>query len=257
MDKSIKLSGSEQSGILYQGGELELFAKAYEWKDYWTKKISQFLLGRVVDVGSGIGGNTMFLLKNGHSITELTMIEPDKRLHDQIDLDILRQSSVTVQRINGTLGDSARQCLLKRSERDTGLVDAILYADVLEHIEDDADELILARSILKPGGCIVVLAPAHNWLYSRFDESVGHFRRYDKKMMHSIAPNDAVLEKVFYLDSAGLSLSMLNKVVLAQSYPSKLQIMFWDKCIVRLSKILDKILGYRLGKSIIGIYRAV
>ncbi len=56
--------------------------------------------------------------------------------------------------------------------------DIIYYIDVLEHIEDDAAELRAASRLLARGGRLVVLAPAFPCLYSRFDRSIGHFRRY-------------------------------------------------------------------------------
>ena len=39
--------------------------------------------------------------------------------------------------------------------------DCILYIDVLEHIENDRQELIEAKKRLKPGGRLIILAPAH------------------------------------------------------------------------------------------------
>jgi len=53
--------------------------------------------------------------------------------------------------------------------------DAILYIDVLEHIKEDAAELILAARHLKTNGVIVVLAPAFPWLYTQFDAAIATF----------------------------------------------------------------------------------
>src|SRR5258707_343019 len=61
--------------------------------------------------------------------------------------------------------------------------DAILYIDVLEHIKEDAAELILAARHLKTNGVIVVLAPAFPWLYTQFDAAIGHFRRYTRNSL--------------------------------------------------------------------------
>ena len=33
------------------------------------------------------------------------------------------------------------------------------------------------------------------------------------------------------------------------------QILFWDRVLVRLSRALDPLLGYRVGKSILGVWR--
>ena len=59
--------------------------------------------------------------------------------------------------------------------------DSILYINVLEHIEDDRAELLSAYRALPVGGFLLLFVPALPQLYSKFDRSVGHFRRYYKK----------------------------------------------------------------------------
>jgi 2-polyprenyl-3-methyl-5-hydroxy-6-metoxy-1,4-benzoquinol methylase len=56
--------------------------------------------------------------------------------------------------------------------------DTALYIDVLEHIRDDQTEVARVGRHLTPGGHLVVLAPAHQALYTLFDAAIGHFRRY-------------------------------------------------------------------------------
>jgi SAM-dependent methyltransferase len=50
--------------------------------------------------------------------------------------------------------------------------------DVLEHIEDDVGTLGHVRSILEPGGVVVLTVPAHPFLYDEMDEIAHHRRRY-------------------------------------------------------------------------------
>ena len=57
-------------------------------------------------------------------------------------------------------------------------VDALGIFDVLEHIENPNGFLGQIRSFLKPSGLIFITVPAHQWLFSDFDTSIGHFRRY-------------------------------------------------------------------------------
>ena len=64
----------------------------------------------------------------------------------------------------------------------------MLYIDVLEHIEHDLDELARAASHLAPGGHLVVLAPAHQALFSDFDRAIGHYRRYNRAGLQKLAP---------------------------------------------------------------------
>ena len=50
--------------------------------------------------------------------------------------------------------------------------------DVLEHVEDDAGFVADVRRILRPGGRFYLTVPAFRFLWSAYDEHVGHFRRY-------------------------------------------------------------------------------
>jgi hypothetical protein len=133
--------------------------------------------------------------------------------------------------------------------------DTIIYVDVLEHIEHDYDELVLAASRLRTSGCIVVLSPAHQYLFSPFDAAIGHFRRYNRRSLRRITPPTLVLESMYYLDSVGLAASLSNVIFLRQSLPTIAQIQFWDRWIIPISRITDKVFRYRLGKTIVAVWR--
>ncbi len=60
---------------------------------------------------------------------------------------------------------------------------------------------------------------------------------------------------MIYLDSVGAFASLGNRVVLRQSMPTLKQILLWDGRMVPLSKVFDSLLGYRAGKSVLGIWR--
>jgi hypothetical protein len=127
--------------------------------------------------------------------------------------------------------------------------------DVIEHIEDDAAELRRAAGLLRPNGVIVVLSPAHQWLYTPFDKAIGHYRRYTAARMVAITPPGTRLERNRYLDSVGMLASLGNKLVLNASQPKLKQILLWDRVMVPLSRLVDPLTLYCLGKSVLGIYR--
>lgn len=256
MHEEIIQQPKDEMSMTYEGSELELFSKARNWKKYWTSVISPYLKGRVIDVGSGIGGNAMYLIRSAASMRELYMLEPDRRLCDMIPVDQLLEYGIHVSKSSCTLLEAKNRASRSEYSDRSSLCDTILYIDVLEHIDDDVEELRIARSMVAKGGYIVVLTPAYNWLYSEFDKSIGHHRRYSKSMLLSIMPKDTRLEKVLYLDSMGLILSSANKFLLKQSMPSRSQVFFWDEFIVRLSRALDRFCGFRLGKTIVAIYAA-
>ena len=133
--------------------------------------------------------------------------------------------------------------------------DTIVYIDVLEHIEDDRGELARAAELLVPGGHVIVLSPAHNWLYTPFDKVIGHYRRYSRPALRALAPGALKLVRMDYLDSVGLLASLANRLILHQSMPTHRQIAVWDKGMVRLSRLLDPVLGDNVGKSVLGIWK--
>jgi len=227
----------------YVGSELDLFAEVRTWKAYWCSQIRPFVAGDVLEVGAGLGANTRFL-DSGRS-GRWVCLEPDPDLTGRL-ADTLRalDSGRVYESICGTLASVAGQQF-----------DTILYIDVLEHIERDADELQRAAARLRPGGRLIVLSPAHQFLFSPFDAAIGHFRRYDRPMLRAISPKALRLERMRYLDAAGLLLSAGNMLMLRQSMPTKAQLRFWDRCVVPVSRVLDKLFGYSAGKTIIAVWR--
>lgn len=229
--------------IPYPGEELELFANAHIWKDYWTRQAAPFIGARVFDVGSGAGGNLPWLASCG---TDWTCIEPDAKLAEQLRQNLPASGGgKTWRAVHGALSDMPKD----------QPADTIIYADVIEHIEDDSAEIALAAEMLKPGGHLIVLVPAHQWLYSPFDAAIGHFRRYDRASLKAVASPSLQLIEMRYLDSIGMAASIANRYLLKASVPSPAQIDLWDKRLVPLSKLCDPLLRYRLGKSLLAVWR--
>ena len=58
--------------------------------------------------------------------------------------------------------------------------DLIALLDVLEHVADDLGALTAIRTLLKPGGALVLTVPANQWMWSAHDVAHHHFRRYSR-----------------------------------------------------------------------------
>jgi SAM-dependent methyltransferase len=228
----------------YVGGELGLFAHAKNWKQYWSAKIRPYLSGDVLEAGAGIGTNTV-LLRPLHR-QSWTCLEPDGKLVAELKSILARnQLESSCRIIEGTIAQ------LPPDER----FDTIIYIDVLEHIADDDAELARAAERLRPGGRVVVLSPAHQWLFSEFDKSIGHCRRYSRRTLLAATPPTLGVVKCFYLDACGLFLSLANRLFLRQSLPTVKQILFWDRVVVPISRLLDPLFFFRAGKSIVGVWQ--
>jgi SAM-dependent methyltransferase len=133
--------------------------------------------------------------------------------------------------------------------------DSIIYIDVLEHIEHDAEEVQAAARHLKDDGHLIVLSPAHQFLYTPFDKAIGHYRRYNKKTLSALIPAELETVRLIYLDSIGAFASLANKLALQQSMPTLKQILLWDKKLVPTSTFFDPLIRYYVGKTIVGIWR--
>jgi SAM-dependent methyltransferase len=228
----------------YAGSELDLFAAVHNWKAYWTSQVQPFLHGDVLEVGAGIGSNTL-LLNQGSAAHRWVCVEPDPQLIGELQRKLHNDPNGQLyEAITGTLANVAGQ-----------LFDTVIYIDVLEHIEHDGEELTAAAKLLRPGGHIIVLSPAHQSLYTPFDAAIGHFRRYNKKMVRAISPPSLKLIRLRYLDFVGLSASSANRLMLRQSMPTAAQLHVWDKWMIPVSRVVDTLLGYSMGKSIIAIWQ--
>lgn len=228
----------------YVGSELDLFAKAVRWKKYFLSTFAQYLKGDVLEVGAGLGGTTEILCDGSQN--SWLCLEPDKEMTESIKEKI-------------RAGELPACCKARAGYRNelssSDKFDAILYIDVLEHIEDDKKEAREAVEHLKPGGHLIVLSPAHQFLYSPFDKAIGHYRRYSLEELKAAVPDGLQQVSLRYLDSVGLFASLGNRMLLQQSMPTEKQILFWDSVLVPVSKIVDPILGYQFGKTVVGIWK--
>lgn len=225
----------------YPGTELELFAGARNWKSYVAATLAPYVRGRVLEVGAGIGGNIRYL--RTEAVGEWVALEPDPRLAASIETD--RTAGTPCSVVVGTLAALPA----------TALFDTILYLDVLEHIADDRQEIEWAVRLLAPGGCLVVLAPAHQFLFSPFDAAIGHYRRYGMRRLRALVPANGRTELCRVLDCVGFFASLANRLLLRQTDPTRRQIAIWDRLMVRMSRVLDPLTGYWLGKSALLVWR--
>lgn len=228
----------------YVGSELEVFARAQRWKRYLAAQMERFVFGDVLEVGAGIGAITQSLAHLPRRTW--TCLEPDAAL--------VQRLKASVQALPQLAGISVRIGTLRDLPPDKNY-DCILYVDVLEHIEDDHAEFAAATQLLRSGGHLILLCPAHQWLYTPFDQAIGHYRRYDRRGFKSLRAPSATMVRLRYLDSVGLAASVANRLVLRSASPTEAQVLFWDRALVRTSVVLDPLLGYRIGKSILGIWR--
>src|SRR5690349_12881124 len=130
----------------YPGQELAFFEKAVNWKAYFSSFIKPFIGKNVLEVGSGIGATTRLL--NDGSATRWTLLEPDEEMNK-----ILQHKKETQSQFSNCIIRNETTFQLSSSEK----FDTIIYIDVLEHIENDREEMRRAFELLRPNGHLIIL----------------------------------------------------------------------------------------------------
>jgi len=145
--------------------EFAALREARNYRAALLKEFSTHLRGRVLEVGAGIGQITDALLQLS-AIEHLTSIEPDPAFCFELRMRLPQHNLV-----QGTIAD------LHTPE----MWNAILSVNVLEHIENDVEELTAYREILRPAqGTLCLFVPARQEIYAPIDKDFGHFRRYSQ-----------------------------------------------------------------------------
>lgn len=141
------------------------------WYNQWTlSKFRKYLTGDILEVGCGIGNFTYDLTKFG----KVWAIDINKEY-----------VAKTEQKVDGKaqvgLGDIEKGEYFFNDRK----FDIIICLNVLEHIRDDQSVLNNLFRLLKPEGMLILLIPAHQFLYGAIDSSIDHFRRYDKSEINN------------------------------------------------------------------------
>ena len=222
----------------YPGKELEIFDKAVFWRKYIYFLVRKYLKNGLLEVGAGIGSFTKNYKNN---FTNISLTELDKK---------------NIKRLKKRFKNSKIKILSKFTSEIGKKFNTILYMNVLEHIKNDKKEINISLSKLNKKGYLIILVPAHNELYTKFDKEIGHFRRYKINFFKKLKLKNSKIIKLQYLDCLGYFLYYLNKMFYKDEvYPSESKIFIWDKFFTPLTFFLDKFLNYKFGKNILCIIK--
>jgi SAM-dependent methyltransferase len=151
---------------------------AKNYNDWLFGRARPFLGRRVVDAGAGIGTFTALAAREVDSVVAL---EPHPPFAEHLRNEFSRTANVRVVEADAAAA---------RSEQLGEPADSVVCFNVLEHIPDDEEALRSLRALLRPGGHLLLLVPAHPQLYGGADRAYGHVRRYRAR------PLAALLERI-------------------------------------------------------------
>jgi hypothetical protein len=123
---------------------------------------------------------------------------------------------------------------------------------VVEHIKDDNLAISNAKKLLKHDGNIIILVPAYQALYNRFDIVLEHYRRYNEQRLNSLLSNHFTLIHSQYFNFIGIFGWFFSGSILKKKTVPAGQMSLFNK-LVLLFKMVDKLLMNKAGLSVISV----
>jgi SAM-dependent methyltransferase len=221
---------------------LHVMAGAPNVNAWMADAMRPYVGARVLELGAGIGNMTA------------QMVPRDRYTASDINEDYLgylRSYAVgkpylDVRRVDVT------------DEKDfaelAGRYDTVLCVNMLEHVEDDAGALRSMRSVLEPGGRVVLLVPQDPRLFGTLDEAVEHVRRYTRESLRDVVEREGFeLETMFDFNRFTVPGWWLNGRLLKRRHFSRIQLKLMNS-LAWLIRRLDRVLPWQ-GVSLIAVAR--
>lgn len=221
---------------------LEIVAQNERFNEWMFNEIKPFVKGDVLEVGSGIGTISKRLVRDFDNVC-LTDIS-DEYISN---LKKFRKAKVTKLNLE-KLSD------FKKFKEES--FDSIVCLNVLEHVKDDLFSVKQMKKLLKKNGKMVILVPAHKFLYNELDKAVLHHKRYDKKDILELGKKSGLkIDKLFYFNAFSILGWFVNGTLLKKRNVSEGAMGLLDK-LVPIFRFIEKcILFRRIGLSLIVVFR--
>lgn len=155
---------------------LEQWNKLGRYSEWMYHSYEQYVGKRVLDVGAGVGNLTKFLLNRCEFVFAIDIFEHQI---ETMKKRFEKYPNFSAKNFN-ILEDDLEE--LKKYKFDT-----IICINVLEHLENDKIAIDRMKFLLTKGGRIIILVPAWKKLFSYMDKNVGHYRRYDRRELQTLA----------------------------------------------------------------------
>jgi SAM-dependent methyltransferase len=224
-----------------QSETLESLTSAVRYHAWLTDLARPYLGESPVELGSGLGDYAATWL--GEGLPAITVTEADASR-----LSLLRQrfagdSRVTVRRIDVTDPGHAEHS-------------AFVAFNVLEHIPDDVEALMAARSLVRPGGAVIMFVPAFEFAMSRFDRQVGHVRRYRVPTLRAAYLAAGLeVDDVRYVNAPGLFAWVVGMRLLGLTPKDGVAVRIWDRFVIPVARRLEGKVRPPFGQSVLAIGR--
>src|SRR5215470_17706135 len=217
----------------YPGKELDAMALATNYRRWIMESFKPFLGKHILEVGAGAGSfSEMLLCERPQS---LTILEPSDNLYASLNRRVAALDHDGIAKVKQATLSEAFGDVSQTPRHDT-----VVYINVLEHVEQDEAELKTICSTLIPNGRILIFVPAHQFLMSRMDREVGHFRRYSLNELRSKCASAGFRVMLArYFDVFGVLPWFVKYRLMKSNTLGPREIRAYDRCIVPICRIFE------------------
>lgn len=216
----------------------------------WFYELAEPYLGRrILDIGSGVGNHLPYF--EGRELVCLDLSpEAVSRLAE-------RFGGPGREFIAGDISDPAVVETLRARRIDTATC-----FNVLEHIEDFRGALANAHDVLEPErGHLILIVPAHEFLYGAMDHLAGHYRRFNKRELSGVLREHGFeVVKARYVNALGAVGWLVNGRVFKPKSLStasiNTQLVLFSRFVVPGIKLMERKLSPPFGQSLLVVGRA-
>lgn len=224
---------------------LSVLANANNFNSWLYSTIKPYCKGRILEIGSGIGNISKYFIKDNSDIT----------LSDLRDnyLEVLTNHFPAFKSTNSQSLDLVDAHFDEKHKDAFNSYDTIFALNVIEHIKEDQQAILNCYKLLKKKGTLIILVPAYQSLYNRFDTELEHYKRYNQKALSELFTQASftIVHKQHF-NAAGILGWFVSGRILNNKILPKGQICLYEK-LVPLFKIIDKILFNKVGLSLMTI----
>ncbi len=226
------------------GGEtLARMSKVAVYNRWLYGKIAPYIGKRIVEVGSGIGNMSEFLL--GREQLFLTDLDPDYR--EQLRCKYADCPQVDV--LSWDLEEPPPPGL------GPALVDTVVCLNVLEHVKNDEAALRNMAAALECRGRLLLMVPAVKILYGSLDRHLHHHRRYGRAELDGkMREAGFAVERMFYMNFMGMIGWFVNSRLFGRTILSTRQLFLFSK-LAPIFIALEGWLPIPVGLSLVAIGR--
>ncbi len=229
-------------------GELTLhvIAAASRFNRWMYETIAPFCTGRILEIGSGIGNISAFFLRDRFRMT-LSDLRSGycEMLKSKFPDPGYPESIIRMDLADPDFENEYKSLLCT--------FDTVFALNVIEHIEKDSLAIQNCRRLLKSGGRIIILVPAFQALYNKFDENLGHHRRYNLQSLGALLSNNGFrIIHSRYFNLAGIPGWYYSGRILKNNTIPGGQMKIYDM-MVPLFRLADKIIFNAAGLSVISV----